>query len=130
MLAGNLRLLVLKLLSSKDMSGYDLMKTIQEKTGRKPSPGSMYPLLEKLKSEGRITVREVGRAKRYSITESGKRELSDTSTRKEELMANIKKSIGVFCTMTGQTETECLALLHNECVQNRQKAKARGKDGR
>lgn len=130
MLAGNLRLLVLKLLSSKDMSGYDLMKTIHEKTGRKPSPGSMYPLLESLKQEGRITVREVGRAKRYSMTETGRKELSEVSAQKDGLMANIRKSIGVFCTMTGQTETECLALLHDECVQNRQKAKARGKDGR
>jgi len=130
MLAGNLRLLVLKLLSSKDMSGYDLMKTIYERTGRKPSPGSMYPLLEGLKQEGRMTVKEVGRAKRYSITESGKRELSDVSAQKDELVGNIRKAIGVFCTMTGQTETECLALLHDECVQNRQKGKARGKDGR
>jgi formylmethanofuran dehydrogenase subunit E len=130
MLAGNLRLLVLKLLSSKDMSGYDLMKTIKEKTGRKPSPGSMYPLLEGLKQEGRMTVKEVGRAKRYSITEQGRKELSEVSARKEELMDNIRNSIGVFCTMTGQTETECLALLHDEYVQNRQRSKLRGKDGR
>jgi formylmethanofuran dehydrogenase subunit E len=130
MLPGNLRLLVLKLLSSKDMSGYDLMKTIQARTGRRPSPGSMYPLLELLKDEGRMTVREVGRAKRYSITEPGKKELSEISVQKDELMANIRKSIGVFCTMTGQTEAECLAILHEECMNNRQKSKSRGKDGR
>ena len=114
MLRGNLRLLVLKLLCTKDMTGYDLMKSVKDRTGRKPSPGSMYPLLEELKASGKISVRELKRSRRYAITDAGRKELLEISSRKEELLANIRKSIGVFCTLTGTTEAECMSMLHQD----------------
>jgi DNA-binding PadR family transcriptional regulator len=132
MLSGNLKLLVLKLVSSKEMSGYDLMKSIKQKTGNKPSPGSMYPVLEDLKKGSYITVREVGRAKKYSITEQGKKHVSEFAKQKQELINKIRTAVGVFCTLTGNSEEECLQTLHQECMKTKQekKKKIRTKDAK
>lgn len=102
------------------MSGYGLMKSIKEKTGKRPSPGSIYPVLEGLKSAGSVTVKDLGRLKKYRITPQGRAVLSDYSQHREVMMEKIKSAIGVFCTMTGQTEEECLSSLHEECI-NRKK---------
>ena len=51
MLRGFLRIVVLKALAESPKSGYALMKYIEERIGSKPSSGSMYPLLDKLKTE-------------------------------------------------------------------------------
>lgn len=74
-LHGHLKALVLKLLSKKDMSGYDLMKSIGEHIGKKPSPGSMYPLLDSLIKDGFASVKQVKRRKVYKITSEGRQEL-------------------------------------------------------
>ncbi len=119
MFTGNLKLLVLKLVNSKEMSGYELMKSIKEKTGSKPSPGSMYPLLEELKNKSQISVKEEGRAKKYSITEQGKRSVDDFMKQKNLLLGNIKSSIDVFCTMTGNSESECIEMLNQLCKEKK-----------
>ncbi len=68
-----LNLIVVKVLSSGELSGYDLMKKVKEETGYwKPSPGTMYPLLEKLQKRGLITSRISGKKKIYSLTHKAK----------------------------------------------------------
>jgi DNA-binding PadR family transcriptional regulator len=54
------------------MSGYALVKTIEERTGWKPSYGSMYPALETLHQKGEVHISEEGRSKIYSLTKKGK----------------------------------------------------------
>ena len=54
---GILRFYVLKLISKSEspISGYSLMKLIEEETGFwRPSPGSIYPLLTSLEEEGLV----------------------------------------------------------------------------
>ena len=63
----HLKLAVLKLLDDQPRSGYDLMKALQEQIGRKPSPGSVYPLLEQLKTQGEITCKKAGRRKFFQL---------------------------------------------------------------
>jgi len=64
------------------MSGYDLMREIEEKTERawRPGPGSVYPVLQKLVKQGYITVRKrSGRAPAeviYEVTPAGLRNIS------------------------------------------------------
>jgi len=85
MMRGYLRIVILKLLSRKEMSGYDIMKYIHEKVNvLKPSPGSIYPLLKKMASQGLIKYRVVGRKKIYSLTKKG-REIN------KEILENKKK---------------------------------------
>ena len=54
MLRGFLKIVVLKALAESPKSGYSLMKFIEERVGSKPSSGSMYPLLDSLKTEGLV----------------------------------------------------------------------------
>ena len=77
---GFLRLYILMLLDRGDETGYSIMQTIDLRTDGawKPGPGTMYPLLKGLESDGlvRAPPRARGsRAKSYEITSKGRREL-------------------------------------------------------
>ena len=73
---GYLRLIVMKTLSNKKLSGYDLIKQIEKDTGTwKPSFGSIYPLLDKLLKEKLVEVEIQGRKKLYYLTNEGKKNL-------------------------------------------------------
>ena len=98
----HLRLMILKVLSDKAHSGYELVKSIEEKTGWKPSYGSIYPALEELKKDGFLAVKEEGRKKIYSLKEKGKEKLKDWDEKKDEFHKNMKENIMVMCEMTGE----------------------------
>lgn len=75
MIKGYLRLVVMKNLVNKKLSGYDLIKQIEKNSSWKPSFGSVYPLLEKLLKEKLVQVEVQGRKKLYFLTSEGKRHL-------------------------------------------------------
>lgn len=83
-----LKIRVLKELNFSDLSGYGLMKRIENFTGRKPSPGSIYPLLKDLKDKGLVDVKRDGRKKVYSITAKGKKTVFKMLKQKEKLILN------------------------------------------
>jgi len=64
---------VLSLLKQSPRNGAEIMNQIEIATQGwwRPSPGSVYPLLEELQKEGSIRKLEDGK---YEITESGKQE--------------------------------------------------------
>ncbi|HIE18149.1 TPA: PadR family transcriptional regulator [Candidatus Bathyarchaeota archaeon] len=70
---------VLRLLRCTPMSGSELMEEIERRTGWRPSPGSIYPLLAKL--EGRKFIKKVkseeAGLKRFMLTEKGKERLKE-----------------------------------------------------
>ncbi len=70
-----LRFWILYLLSRGPKNGAELMDEMEIMTRGwwRPSPGSVYPLLESLTSEGLVKKREDGR---YELTEKGKNEVS------------------------------------------------------
>ena len=84
MLQGTLDLIVLQLLDAQPTSGYDLAQRIQA-TSRDVltvNAGSLYPALYRLEQRGliRATWRDTDsgrRAKIYSTTASGRRQLDD-----------------------------------------------------
>lgn len=79
MLKNQLKLIVLKKLENKSLSGYDLIKEIYQSTGSwKPSFGSMYPLLKELHSNNLVTFKIINRKKVYSITSLGRKTLKET----------------------------------------------------
>ena len=53
---GDVRLALLRLLAEEPRNGYQLMQTIEERSGGRwrPSPGSVYPTLAQLEDEGLI----------------------------------------------------------------------------
>src|SRR5579884_64409 len=71
---GGLRPLVLRIISNSPKNGAEIMDEIEKFTWGwwRPSPGSVYPLLEEMVNEGLVTKRSDGR---YEITDKGRQEL-------------------------------------------------------
>ncbi|MBU2085356.1 MAG: PadR family transcriptional regulator [Alphaproteobacteria bacterium] len=74
---GDLRLLILSLISEIPRHGYDLIQEIETRTGGtyKPSPGVIYPALEIIQDLGLAEVRTEDGKKTFHITDAGKAEL-------------------------------------------------------
>jgi len=71
--AGDVRLVVLRLLSDKPSYGYQLIKTMEQSLsgGYTPSAGVIYPTLTMLEEEGLATATAENNKKVYSLTPEG-----------------------------------------------------------
>ncbi|HBL14191.1 MAG TPA: PadR family transcriptional regulator [Cyanobacteria bacterium UBA11162] len=76
---GDIKFILLLLLSERPQHGYELMKELEARRGgfRRSSPGSVYPTLQMLAEGGYLTSEEVEGKRVYTITESGRQFLSD-----------------------------------------------------
>lgn len=87
LVSGSTTMLLLKLLSEKDMYGYEMIETLREKSQNvfELKAGTLYPLLHGMEEKKYLTVyeKEVGGKVRkyYSITKTGRKVLSE---KKEE----------------------------------------------
>ena len=89
---GDLRLILLKLISEKPSHGYELIKAIEDKLdgAYSPSPGVVYPTLTFLEEAGFATVSpEAGGKKLYAITPEGEAELEANKAAVDQLFARI-----------------------------------------
>jgi DNA-binding PadR family transcriptional regulator len=70
------------LLDEEPRNGYQLMQTIEERSGGRwrPSPGSVYPTLAQLEDEGLIRAVERDGAKLFEITDQGRERLGESKT--------------------------------------------------
>jgi DNA-binding PadR family transcriptional regulator len=73
MLQGLLKMWMLKIISKGEITGYQIIKKVNELTGKKPSTGSVYPLLKSMQSKGWIIGKKVNGKTLYKITDSGKK---------------------------------------------------------
>lgn len=68
---------VLLMLNEKPLHGYGLMKGYQNRTGKKLSPGTLYPFLQELEEKKLVTQKQedIGRKRKivYSLTKKGKK---------------------------------------------------------
>ncbi|MES2092437.1 MAG: PadR family transcriptional regulator [Actinomycetota bacterium] len=71
---GDIRSVILSLLSEGPSNGYGLIKAIAEKTGGawRPSPGSVYPTLQQLVDEELIVSNGDGRKTEFDLTDAGR----------------------------------------------------------
>jgi DNA-binding PadR family transcriptional regulator len=71
---GDVRIALLLLLAEEPRNGYQLMQTIEERSGGRwrPSPGSVYPTLAQLEDEGLIRATEREGSKLFEITDAGR----------------------------------------------------------
>ena len=87
LVSGSTTMLLLKLLSEKDMYGYEMIETLREKSQNvfELKAGTLYPLLHVMEDKKYLTVyeKEVGGKVRkyYSITRTGRKVLEE---KKEE----------------------------------------------
>jgi DNA-binding PadR family transcriptional regulator len=71
---GNVRGLLLAALLDGPAHGYELMRRLEEKAGGRwrPSPGSVYPLLQLLEDEGLVASLDSDGRKVYELTGQGR----------------------------------------------------------
>jgi DNA-binding PadR family transcriptional regulator len=82
---GDVRLALLRLLAEQPANGYQLMQTIEERSGGRwrPSPGSVYPTLAQLEDEGLIRSAEADGSRRFEITDTGREHLESRADEPE-----------------------------------------------
>jgi len=95
MAKGLLKYFMLKLISERKTTGYEIIKKIEEHSGRKPSTGSVYPLLKSMQNEGWIKGIEKDDKIYYEITKSGTHKLNEYDTIKKDYIAKIHESISI-----------------------------------
>ncbi|GAB1538970.1 hypothetical protein NUACC21_16350 [Scytonema sp. NUACC21] len=80
---GDMKFILLGLLSERPQHGYELIKELETRRGgfHRLSPGSVYPTLQMLEEGGYLTSEQVDGKRVYTITDSGRQFLSD---RKEQ----------------------------------------------
>jgi len=79
---GDVRTALLMLLAEEPRNGYQLMQTIEERSGGRwrPSPGSVYPTLAQLEDEGLIRSIERDGSKLLELTDLGRERLEESKT--------------------------------------------------
>src|SRR5262245_42564328 len=88
---GDLKYVILRMLKTKPMHGYEVMRALEEESGGwyKASPGSVYPTLQMLEDQGFVSAREEDGKKVYSITEDGKKHLEENSHVVDEIVDRV-----------------------------------------
>jgi DNA-binding PadR family transcriptional regulator len=95
---GNIKPIILQALSEKPMHGYEIIQHFAKRSGGhwRPSPGSVYPTLRKLESEGLIVAKETNAKTEFYITAKGRQLAEAQSTanpwegiKHPDLLANI-----------------------------------------
>ena len=89
---GDLKFVILRLISERPMHGYEVMKALEEESKGyyRPSPGSVYPTLQMLEDEGYVTVDEQDGKKIYTITDEGLAYLSDNEDVVDDVLDRVE----------------------------------------
>lgn len=81
LVSGSVTMLLLKLLSRKDMYGYEMIATLRERSNNvfELKAGSLYPLLHSMEEKGLVSSYEqevLGKVRKYyTLTKEGKKVL-------------------------------------------------------
>jgi DNA-binding PadR family transcriptional regulator len=91
--AGELQTILLALLEERPSHGYELIKTLEERSGGfyVPSPGVIYPALTYLEETGLAEVENDGAKKLYKITETGRQKVEDNRAAIDETLAKLER---------------------------------------
>jgi DNA-binding PadR family transcriptional regulator len=82
---GDIKFILLELLSDRPNHGYELIKEMESRYGgfRRLSPGSVYPTLQMLEEGGYLTSESIGGRRVYTITDAGKELLGERDSSKD-----------------------------------------------
>ena len=92
--AGDIKLVILKLLSEQPSYGYQLIKTMEERLGGgyTPSAGVVYPTLTMLEEEGLATAAPTEGKKVYTVTPDGLKYLEANAARVAQLFERLDET--------------------------------------
>ena len=103
LISGSMTMLILKLLSEKDIYGYEMIDTLRQKSQNvfELKAGTLYPLLHNLEEKGLLTVYEqeyAGKTRKYySITKNGESFLKKKKEEWEEYQAAVANVLALEC---------------------------------
>ena len=97
LISGSTSMLLLKLLTEKDMYGYEMIETLRKKSNDvfELKAGTLYPLLHSLEQKGYLTSYEV--RKYYSITGEGKRYLKGKEEEWKQYAGAVSGVLALHC---------------------------------
>ena len=80
---GDIRAAILSVLAESPGHGYEVMRTLEERSGGmwRPSPGSVYPTLEMLEDEGLVRSEQRDDRRVYELTDAGRTEAQASAER-------------------------------------------------
>jgi DNA-binding PadR family transcriptional regulator len=92
--SGDLRYVILYLISDAPRHGYEIIKMIEGRTSgaHSPSPGVVYPTLTLLEEMGLAAVTVEGTRKLYAITDEGRRELEANRAATEAILQRMQQA--------------------------------------
>jgi DNA-binding PadR family transcriptional regulator len=92
--AGDVKLVILKLLSEQPSYGYQVIKTMEQRLsgGYTPSAGVIYPTLTMLEEEDLASASSENGKKVYSVTPEGMEYLQTNKRRVEELFERLEEA--------------------------------------
>jgi DNA-binding PadR family transcriptional regulator len=92
--AGDVKLVILRLLSEQPSYGYQLIKTMEQRLsgGYTPSAGVIYPTLTMLEEEGLATASSENNRKVYSVTTEGLEYLQANKEQVDELFERLEET--------------------------------------
>jgi DNA-binding PadR family transcriptional regulator len=116
---GRLRLYLLKLLAESPRHGYEVIRLLQDRFlgVYSPSPGTIYPRLARLESEGLVTHQVVKGKKVYEITDKGRAELERRMDELADLEQEITASAQEFAREIQEDVRQTVRSLREELTQ-------------
>lgn len=116
---GHLRPLVLLTLANAERSGYQLMQHLAQELGHKPSPGSIYPLLQQLHREELVRIRIAGKAKHYALTAKGRGAVRGLTADHYGMLDRIRDTLHIYQAVAGKSITADLTEMFGRMRQGR-----------
>lgn len=96
--AGELRLVILRLLKERPRHGYDIIKALEERMAGcyTPSAGTVYPTLQLLEDQGLVRVVESEGKKVYHLTPEGEKQLEERGDELGEIIDRVRETVRDF----------------------------------
>ena len=94
--SGALRLLVLGLIAEAPRHGYDIIRDLHDRFqgAYRPSPGSIYPILQMLAEAGLVTSEMHGRQRLFAVSDEGRAYLADQRVELAAINAQLEEASG------------------------------------
>jgi len=94
--SGALRLLVLGLIAEAPRHGYDIIRDLHDRFqgAYRPSPGSIYPILQTLAEAGLVTSEMHGRQRLFAVSDEGRAYLGEQRAELAAINAQLAEASG------------------------------------